>query len=227
MRHPLRPGLLGNAGVNTFAQLARVRQVIEALGLALQKCALNSLAMARNLTLTAHRPNAGARTAGVWAAAARPAADLPAGTTSGHRPREPRHRTAAHAQGIQPQIEMREGVMNAAPSTGSALPARRFPAGTNRARRTRSRTAAATTGRPKARARAAAPAAPPPRRPRRVSAISSVASRDPRARFCFGPGSSACRPSSAATQPGLMGHTVQAGRVRLHTVAPKSMMAWV
>src|SRR6202044_1679723 len=60
-----------------------------------------------------------------------------------------------------------------------------------------------------------------------LSAISSVASRDPRKRFCLGLGSSVWRPSSAATQPVLMGHTVQAGLARLHTVAPKSMMAWV
>ena len=59
------------------------------------------------------------------------------------------------------------------------------------------------------------------------STIAELIQRDPRARLTFLPGSSACRPSSAATHPSFMGHTVQAGRARVHSVAPKSMMAWV
>src|SRR5450631_438489 len=37
MRHPLRPGFLGNAVVDALAELAGVRDVVEALGLALQE----------------------------------------------------------------------------------------------------------------------------------------------------------------------------------------------
>ena len=60
-----------------------------------------------------------------------------------------------------------------------------------------------------------------------LSARSSTASRAPLSRRCFAPGSAACRPSRAATHPSLIGHTVHAGRVRVQSVAPRSMMACV
>ena len=60
-----------------------------------------------------------------------------------------------------------------------------------------------------------------------LSARSSTASRAPLSRRCLTPGSAACRPSSAATHPSLIGHTVHAGRVRVQSVAPRSMMACV
>src|SRR5882757_3823226 len=51
VRHPLRPRVLGNVVVSPLTQLARIRQVVEALCLSFQQYTVNLACHASNLTL--------------------------------------------------------------------------------------------------------------------------------------------------------------------------------